>query len=72
VADQGIIHADIKEAAHGVRHLANDVARGDLDGVPTIEEVEDVLVVRKRFWLRSSTGQRGLHGSGATRGCENR
>jgi hypothetical protein len=40
---QGLIRAHIKEAAHEVRHLGNDVAHGDFIDPTTKEETEETL-----------------------------
>ncbi len=40
---QGFIRATVAEAAHAIRFLGNDAAHGDLDDLPTEEDVADVL-----------------------------
>jgi hypothetical protein len=41
--DEGLIRADVKDAAHEVRHLGNDMAHGDFVDPVTSEEIAEVL-----------------------------
>lgn len=40
---QGLLRRDTKEAAHAIRHVGNDMAHGDLEPMPTNDDVQDVL-----------------------------
>ncbi|WP_226283173.1 DUF4145 domain-containing protein [Janibacter indicus] len=43
LAKDGHIRAHIKEAAHEIRHLGNDMAHGDFTEPVTIEEADEIL-----------------------------
>lgn len=45
MAKQSIIREDTKEATHEIRHLGNDMAHGDIDELPEVEDVSDVLAL---------------------------
>ena len=45
LAAQGFIRTDTKEAAHEIRHFGNDMAHGDIEDVPEVDDVRDVLVL---------------------------
>lgn len=42
---QDLIRKSSADAAHEIRHLGNDMAHGDLDDLPTAEDVQDVLAL---------------------------
>lgn len=45
--EDGHIREAAKEMAHALRILGNDMAHGDIDGVPTKEDAEDSLLIAR-------------------------
>jgi len=43
LADAGLIRSAVREQAHEIRHIGNDVAHGDLDDGVTVEDAAEVL-----------------------------
>jgi Domain of unknown function (DUF4145) len=41
--DQQLIRPSVAEAAHAIRHFGNDMAHGDIEDSPTLQDAEDVL-----------------------------
>jgi hypothetical protein len=45
LATAGFIRNDTKDAAHEIRHFGNDMAHGDIQDLPTANDVEEVLAL---------------------------
>ncbi|WP_167726632.1 DUF4145 domain-containing protein [Cryobacterium sp. TMT3-29-2] len=43
MASAGLIRPATKDAAHEIRHFGNDMAHGDIEDVPTVEDSSEVL-----------------------------
>ena len=43
MATQGLIRESTKEAAHEIRHFGNDMAHGDIEDLPSSDDVDEVL-----------------------------
>ncbi|MFF8817796.1 DUF4145 domain-containing protein [Leucobacter sp. NPDC015123] len=41
--EEGHIRRGVKQVAHALRHIGNDIAHGDLTDPPTAEDADDVL-----------------------------
>lgn len=45
MATEGLIRPSTKDAAHEIRHFGNDMAHGDIEDVPTVEDADEVLTL---------------------------
>lgn len=45
MSDQGLIRPTLKDAAHAIRYVGNDMAHGDVEDAPDKQDAEDILTL---------------------------